>query len=235
MTRSTSKLIIGALQVAGVVAGLGVAGCASTKNEGLEKRTALDMHPIKVHQDTARLEIGVQASDAALKAPDLDALAHFAADYRDRGRGALVISLPAGAPNSDAAAKIGDEVRRNLYGLLPSAQAIATGSYDAKGVISPVVLSFERYVAEIKDCPSNAVRNAAVSWDNKPSPGFGCAINANIAMMLVDPGDVVSPPAMTPSDANRRSTVFDKYREGKPSGTERSKDDRGVISTAVSE
>ncbi|MET0546205.1 MAG: CpaD family pilus assembly protein [Caulobacterales bacterium] len=235
MKRSTGKVLISAFQIAGVAASLGVAGCATSKSDAFATKTNLDMHPIKVHQDVARLEIGVQPGDAGLKPQDISALEAFAADYRDRGRGAMVMSLPAGATNSDAATLIGDDIRRNLYGLLPSADKVATGTYDSKGAVAPIVLSFERYVADIKDCPSAGQANLAQSWDNKPSPGFGCAINSNIAMMLVDPGDVVSPPASTPSDAGRRSAVFDKYREGKPTGTERSKDDRGVISTAVGE
>jgi pilus assembly protein CpaD len=236
MKLPTGKIILTALQVAGLAAGLGAAGCASTKDASYVSKTELDMHPIKVHQDSARLEIGVQPTDAALKPEDLRALKAFVGDYKDRGRGALVMSSPAGAANSDAAARIGAEVKRNLYDLLPSAGVIAEGAYTpTSDVPAPIVLSFERYVAEIKDCPSNGVTNAAVSWDNKPSAGFGCAINANIAMMLADPGDVVAPPEMGPSDAGRRSTVFDKYREGQPTGTQRSRDERGAISTAVNE
>jgi len=223
-----------ALQIAGLAAGLGVAGCASApKNESALTRTNLDMHPIKVHQDTARLEIGVAAADQTLRSEDYIALSRFAADYKDRGRGPLVMSVPAGATNADAAAQLGDAVRRELYGLLPVSGSVTTATYEAGSAAAPIILSFERYVAEIKDCPSYSTTDMAKSWDNKVSAGFGCANNVNIALMLADPGDVVAPPEMDPALASRRSDVFDKYRKGQPTATIRSEDERGAVSTAV--
>lgn len=227
-----ARVIIAALQIAGLAAGLGVAGCATApKNENAMARTNLDMHPIKVHQDTARLEIGVAAADQTLRPEDHAALSRFAADYKDRGRGPMVMSVPAGATNTNAAL-LGDAVRRELYGLMPVSGSITTATYEAAAA-APIILSFERYVAEIKDCPSSAMGDMAKSWDNKVSVGFGCANNMNIALMLADPGDVVAPPEMDPALAARRGDVFDKYRKGQPTATTRSDDERGAVSTAV--
>ena len=191
------------------------------------------MHTIKVQQETARLEIGVAAADQTLRPEDYAALSRFATDYKDRGRGPLVMSVPAGASNANAAALLSDAVRRELYGLMPVSGSITTASYDSGSAAAPIILSFERYVAEIKDCPSSALGDMSKSWDNKASVGFGCANNMNIALMLADPGDVVAPPDMDPSMAGRRASVFDKYRAGQPTATERSADERGAVSTAV--
>jgi pilus assembly protein CpaD len=229
-----TRAILAALQIAGLAAGLGVAGCATApKNENALSRTNLDMHPIKVQQETARLEIGVAAADQTLRPEDYAALARFAADYKDRGRGPMVMSVPAGASNSNAAAILSDAVRRQLYGLMPVSGSITTASYDAGSSAAPIILSFERYIAEIKDCPSSALGDMSKSWDNKASVGFGCANNVNIALMLADPGDVVAPPDLDPALAARRAAVFDKYRRGQPTATERSADERGAVSTAV--
>lgn len=229
-----TRAIIAALQIAGLAAGLGVAGCATApKNENALSRTNLDMHPIKVQQETARLEIGVAAADQTLRPEDYAALSRFASDYKDRGRGPMVMSVPSGASNSNSAALLSDAVRRELYGLMPASGSITTASYDSGNAAAPIILSFERYVAEIKDCPSSAMGDMAKSWDNKASVGFGCANNMNIALMLADPGDVVAPPDMDSSLAGRRASVFDKYRAGQPTATERSADERGAVSTAV--
>jgi pilus assembly protein CpaD len=228
------RVIIAALQIAGLAVGLGAAGCATAPaNETALSRTNLDMHPVKVHQDTARLEIGVAAADQTLRSEDYAALSTFARDYKDRGRGPLMMSVPAGASNAESAAKVGDEIRRALYGLMPVSGSVSTSTYDAGSAAAPIILSFERYVADVKDCPSNAVANLGTSWDNKASAGFGCANNMNIAMMLADPGDVVAPPDMDPSLAARRTDVFDKYRKGQPTATARSDDERGAVSSAV--
>ncbi len=228
------RVIIAALQIAGLAAGFGVAGCATAPtNETALTRTNLDMHPVKVHQDTARLEIGVAAADETLRAEDYAALSSFARDYKDRGRGPLMMSVPAGASNAGSAARVGDEIRRALYGLMPVSGSVSTSTYDAGSAAAPIILSFERYVADIKDCPSSAEGDMSKSWDNKASVGFGCANNMNIAMMLADPGDVVAPPEMDPSLAARRTDVFDKYRKGQSTATVRSDDERGAVSQAV--
>ena len=134
---------------------------------------------------------------------------------------------------SNAAALLSDAVRRELYGLMPVSGSITTASYDSGNAAAPIILSFERYVAEIKDCPSSALGDMSKSWDNKASVGFGCANNMNIALMLADPGDVVAPPDLDPAMAARRSDMFDKYRKGQPTASTRSPDERGAVSTAV--
>jgi pilus assembly protein CpaD len=49
---------------------------------------------------------------------------------------------------------------------------------------------------------------------NTPYENFGCSQQNNIAAMVANPQDLIRPRASAPSDAMRRSKVFDKYREG---------------------
>jgi pilus assembly protein CpaD len=234
MKQSPHRIAIAALQLAGLAAALGAAGCASTPEKPYMAKTSLDMHPITVRQDAARLEIAVAPEDAAVRTADLGALSVFLDEYKTRGRGPLVISMPAGAGNSEAAVRVGADLRRVLYDQAVAADGVAGGAYDAAGKpAAPIILSFERYEADAVDCPSYGAKNAARSWDNEPMPSFGCSINANIAAMLVDPGDVVAPQPMDAASAQRRGEVFDKYRKGLPTGAERSADERGTISQAV--
>jgi pilus assembly protein CpaD len=43
---------------------------------------------------------------------------------------------------------------------------------------------------------------------------FGCASQANLAAMVDNPSDLITPRASDPSDQGRRAVVIEKYRKG---------------------
>jgi pilus assembly protein CpaD len=45
-------------------------------------------------------------------------------------------------------------------------------------------------------------------------PDFGCSVQQNIAAMVSDPRDLVTPRGMDPSDPTRRQTVLSTYEKG---------------------
>jgi pilus assembly protein CpaD len=51
--------------------------------------------------------------------------------------------------------------------------------------------------------------------------------------MIADPSDLVGVQKLDPSDANRRSVVLTKYRNGEKTSAERNGDASGAISQAV--
>jgi pilus assembly protein CpaD len=66
---------------------------------------------------------------------------------------------------------------------------------------------------------------------DNPSPvNFGCATQNNLAAMVADPADLVMPRTMTASDAQRRGTVFEKYRKGEITATTRDQHDSAALS-----
>ena len=71
------------------------------------------------------------------------------------------------------------------------------------------------------------------SYGNLTTPNFGCATQNNLAAIVSDPRDLITPRGMTPADVGRRSIVLDKYREGETTSTEKDKQATGVLSEAV--
>ena len=97
---------------------------------------------------------------------------------------------------------------------------------------APVRVSFARLEAVIPDC-SNRWGELTRTKQNQPHAAFGCAVTANLAAQIANPGDLARPRGETPADGERRADVVGKYRQGQPTATQRSADERGVVSNAV--
>ena len=96
---------------------------------------------------------------------------------------------------------------------------------------APIRLSYLRYVAEGPEC-GRWTTNLAEDYRNLPYPNFGCAQQRNLAAQIANPADLLGPRTMEPADQERRAVVFDKYRQGKPTGAEKSPDERIQVKTA---
>jgi len=70
-------------------------------------------------------------------------------------------------------------------------------------------------------------------FSNQSSPGFGCAVTANMAAQIANPNDILAPRAMTPADSGRAAVVFDSYRKGQASSTPQETLVEGQVSRAV--
>ena len=84
--------------------------------------------------------------------------------------------------------------------------------------VAPIRLSYISVRASVHQCgvwPDNI----APDLNNSDYWEFGCTTQANLAAIISNPADLLQPRAMTPADAARRSTVFDKYRKGEATGS----------------
>ena len=50
--------------------------------------------------------------------------------------------------------------------------------------------------------------------------------------MIANPADLVAPRTMDPADQERRSIVFDKYRQGQPTLSDRAPDERSTVKSS---
>lgn len=78
------------------------------------------------------------------------------------------------------------------------------------------------------------------TWENLSATGkddtyknFGCAVTANLAAQIADPRDLTRPEAATPTDATRKSTILDNYRQGKITSSATDDNAKGTISDAI--
>jgi len=101
------------------------------------------------------------------------------------------------------------------YGLLVSDGAPVTQGNIDPGKVRVVVTRSHAYVPGCPDWSERIVEHG----NNSTSPGFGCAINGNLAAMIADPQQLLHGAAGTGDTVIMSSTkAIETYREAKPTG-----------------
>ncbi|MEQ8746582.1 CpaD family pilus assembly protein [Pyruvatibacter sp.] len=211
---------------------LGLTACANLGQNGpLQATNISERHPITVDTQAATLMIDVAPDSVSLSDDDIARIDGFAARYKARGDGPMVMSIPTGAPNRGAASRAAAEVETRLDALALGARDVRLSHYRASGAASnaPLILSFTQHVATPSPC-GNWSQDYAFNPRNTASPNFGCAARNNLAVMVADPGDLVAPRGMDPADAQRRDDILERYRAGETTQSERSEEESGAVS-----
>jgi pilus assembly protein CpaD len=116
------------------------------------------------------------------------------------------------APN--ARGQVADIAGR--YGLLVSQGAPLTQGMVQPGMVRVVVT---RTIAIVPNCP-NWSRPSSPNFNNKMLPGFGCALNSNMAAMIANPEDLISGREGTGvGDSATSARAINAYRTTAPTGT----------------
>jgi pilus assembly protein CpaD len=218
---------------------LALAGCKTLDDEpgahvaGWTIVDPTQRHPIMVSQQPSTMTVRVARGSQGLTPAQKGQVATFLERYRvaDSGNSKLVIAVPSGSPNESAAVRAVSEIRQLItaYGFSEANVAIEP-YHDGRDASAPVRLSYLRYVAEGPEC-GRWTSNLAEESRNLPYPNFGCAQQRNLAAQIANPADLLGPRTMEPADAERRAVVFDKYRQGRSTGAEKSQEERIQVKT----
>jgi pilus assembly protein CpaD len=203
------------------LAALVLAACAAPINGPEDAMTVEQRYPITVepHMEMVRLPFNA-ARDGLDQAGSAD-LERFARDYLDNGSGSIAIA--GSSRNPAAPATIADR----LVALGVPRDRIMVGNPDGTG--EDVRLSYIRYQAHAEACGDWSV-NLSETSANKRSPNLGCATQHNLAAMVADPRDLVSPKPLDSNDLQRRLTVLEKYRKGETTVATKAPEQSGSIS-----
>jgi pilus assembly protein CpaD len=109
---------------------------------------------------------------------------------------------------------------------------ITIGNGDALGAPDEVRVTYIRYQAHTEPCGDWSV-NLGYTSENKPSPNLGCATQHNLAAMVADPRDLVTPKPLEPDDVRRRLTVLEKYRKGEATLAAKTDEQSGAVSAVA--
>lgn len=173
-------------------------------------------HPIQLAEVEQAVDIPIGTGDRTLSIGTQDVITGFVNDYRTSASGMLRIAYPSGSVNAAAAQGLRRDFRKLALQVGVPSRRIAESTYQAPadGSLAPVRLSFRGVKAATNGCgewPEDILHSAQnTNWTN-----FGCATQSNLAAQIANPTDLVSPRAMTPIDAKRRTTVIGDYRNGK--------------------
>lgn len=211
-----------------LLAALALSGCGGFNGAQEAQYDASYNHPISVTPDVPTLNV---AASGTLSAQDRAAIDTFAAAYKERGHGPLTVSTPSGSANTAIAMNVLVEVRDQLDKAGIPASRIEYTPYRASSATgaAPILMSYKQFVAMASPC-GDWSDNLAYDPSNTAPRNFGCATQNNLAALIADPADLVTPRTMTASDAQRRGQVFDKYRKGEITATARDGHDSAALS-----
>jgi pilus assembly protein CpaD len=214
------------LRAASLLAVLAAGSCAAPFNDntGLYDDPVVN-HPIQVAPSYHTLKLAFSAPDAGLMPDDAQHFDAFVADFMQHGNGAISISAPAGRDASIAIAYFGER----LANAGVPRDRILVGTRDVVGGDGKVELGYIGYQTATAPC-GDWSKNLGYTADNRVSANFGCAVQQNIAAQVADPRDLVAPQPLGPGDAARRAIVYDNYKNGKPTGAEKTVDQSGAVS-----
>lgn len=208
----------------------GLSACATPQREGAVENppTALDQYRAQVLPRPEEVRLAVHAR--GVSAGQADALSALVHSWRTTGGGVIRLQAPTGGPDPAATYRMGESVRAFLVAQGVPAAAIELVGYPAQGEpAAPFLVGYTLYEARVPDC-GQSWENLSGTWRNSTSANFGCAVTANLAAQIANPGDLVAPRAADPADASRRIDVLGKYREGAVTSTQADDQARGTVS-----
>lgn len=209
MTRTAKSFLT--LSSALALGGVLLAGCAGGPASlgGEPPLTPTARYSLQVEPGLDRIALAVH--ETGLSANQQAALADLVARFAIEGAPALVVEAPAGGDPVTGEAAWG--VKAALEAAGAPAHMIRVVSYAGPDPRAPILAGFETVRAVVPQCGTQW-GSLGRTGDNQSAANFGCAVTANLAAQIANPRDIVSPRAMTPADAQRRSVVFDHYGKG---------------------
>lgn len=220
---SVARIIRGSALCASLL----VSACSTYVPPGGNPDAFLPMNrfPIAVEAQMATFRLPLDAR-GGLSAPGESQLQQIVADYLQNGSGSITVAVSGNDRN--ATARITDLLA--ALGVQPSRIAIATDNGPAAAAVA--IVNFVRYHADPPAC-GHWSEDLGITWQNKPSPNFGCATQHNLAVMVADPHDLVAPKTVEAGDAQRSLTVLDKYRRGEPTVSTKAEEQSGAVAAVT--
>jgi pilus assembly protein CpaD len=212
--------------------GFSAAACTNPATNGPQHAMPIDqVYPITVEPQVATLVVRVDEGLQSIARGEEARVQVFAERWKTRGQGMLNVAAPTGGPNQAAAAAAAEELRHILAESGIDGASMQFSSYRAADgdARAPITLSFVTYAAHAAECGVDWSSNLSYSPRNLPWPEFGCSTQHNFAAIVSDPRDLIEPAPSEAIDANRRATVFEKYRKGELTGAKRAEDASGEV------
>lgn len=196
--------------------------------------TSLDNNEIGVGEDIRSIQVAVDARNAWINPADHARIRAFAADYRQRGHGLLVVSVPASLGADPYAVAAVSEMRDIAWAEGVAYDDLRARAYDPAGRRdAPLLLSFQAYTAIAPYCPPKFAVQFSDITSNNDMETLGCSVRVNQAAMIAEPADLLGQRALEDGDIVRRQNQLELYRTGEPTAAERSESETGTISNAV--
>lgn len=208
------------LMLAGLMPLALLTGCANHSENhftvGSVQSTYKTKHPIVVDEQAQTLDVPVASTMHSLGRAAESSVEGFGNQYKRTANGAVTIMIPAGSANEAAARRVVPGIVAALQrGGVPRSK-IRTSTYYSStyGSASPIRVTYTTLGASVEQCGKWPEDLASVNRQNQNYHNFGCASQNNMAAMIANPADLLTPRGMTPIDAERRNVAIENYRAG---------------------
>ena len=205
MTNRTKRIAATAMALS---LGFGLSACG-TLNEGPQNMSLNSVNQPVVERNNYALDL--VRGGSGLTVPEQARLADWF-ETLDIGYGdRIAVDDPSMSPAvlQDVAAVA------SRFGILVSEGAPITEGYVNPGSVRVVVT---RSMAYVPGCP-NWENRYGIEQGNQTSPGFGCAVNSNIAAMVANPEHLLNGASGTGGTVVMTSNrAIDSYRDAEPTG-----------------
>jgi len=205
-----------ALVVVGCLTALGCQNQNQTPTSLLASNDYRLRHPIVITEAPETLDLPIGKNTRNLSGPIVGTISSFGVDSRQHGSGAVEIMVPSGGANEAAVHAVTPQIRQALQQGGVSRSRISTRTYAVEDASAdaPIRLSYPRMQATAGECGSWPKNIGGSFNQNVDYENYGCATQANLAAMVVNPSDLLTPRASTPADQQRRAIVIENFRKG---------------------
>ncbi|MEM7214054.1 MAG: CpaD family pilus assembly lipoprotein [Pseudomonadota bacterium] len=203
---------------------LALGGCASFSKDHFEVGSVPQdyrtKHPIVVSQSEVVEDLLVTPSMKGMSFRQENVVTAFLSRFRRSGAKEIRVVLPAGSHNEAAARRVGHDIVEHIKEERIDSSQIRIVRYHAAnhGEAAAIRLSFDAVSADVPHKCGQWDDDLTDTTDNQNYNNFGCATQNNLAKMIANPEDLISPRGQSEIDAERRDNVINDWREnGTPS------------------
>ena len=193
------------------VAATALSACGGAPADGgIQPLTPSSRYTLQVEPGLDRIALAVH--ETGVSPNQQAALAQLVSRFTVEGAPSIVIEAPTG--EDPVTTEMAWKVRQALVAAGAPEGRVQVVGYSAPDPRAPVLAGFETVRAVVPQCGTqwgSLTRTA----NNAGHVNFGCAVTANLAAQIANPRDIVQPRDMSPTNASRRSVVFDNYRNGR--------------------
>ncbi|MEO0326963.1 MAG: CpaD family pilus assembly lipoprotein [Pseudomonadota bacterium] len=207
-----------ALRASLVALALSVGGCASFQKDHFKVGSIPEdyrtKHPIVVSQSEVTEDLIITPSMNSMSFRHQNVVNDFLSRFRRSGAKSLRIVLPAGSHNESAARRVTRDIIQHMKDERVGRDQITVTRYHAAnhGDSATIRLSFNAVGAHVASQCGQWTEDLVNNSENLNYKNFGCATQNNLAEMIANPEDLISPRGQSEIDAERRDNVINDWR-----------------------
>jgi pilus assembly protein CpaD len=210
----------------------GLAGCASPAPRvtgSITPENYKQRHPIVLAEGAETIDIPVSAAQSSMPVEHQEVIQAFAEEARTHGTHYMTIQVPQGSLNQHAVSRLVGSMRTALArGGIDRGVVVQPYSVHDSQISAPVRMSYPRIKAKVPTKCGQWPEDMGANYENTEYYNFGCAYQSNLAAVIDNPMDFVTPRAEASSDMKRRQTVLEAWRKGQSPATQYPEETRGL-------